>query len=143
MLADRCYARAPGIVHVASAGGTVAVRVNTRALEFVRFVIVFTTFPEADFSAAEVLEWCWARWQVELVFKRFKTWPNAVTCPNTTTTAPGHGSTEALHVALTEVINVIRPPDGLARMIRDWPQIPRALAEPPRKRLNQLAVRSE
>ena len=73
MLADRCYARAPGIVHVASAGGTVAVRVNTRALEFVRFVIVFTTFPEADFSAAEVLEWCWARWQVELVFKRFKT----------------------------------------------------------------------
>ena len=60
VLADRCYARAPGIVHVASAGGTVAVRVNTRALEFVRFVIVFTTFPEADFSA-EVLEWCWAR----------------------------------------------------------------------------------
>ena len=56
---------------------------------------------------------------------------------------PGMALREALHVALTEVINVIRPPDGLARMIRDWPQIPRALAEPPRKRLNQLAVRSE
>ncbi len=32
VLADRCYARAPGIVHVASAGGYVAVRVNTPAL---------------------------------------------------------------------------------------------------------------
>lgn len=150
VLADRCYARAPGIVHVASAGGYVAVRVNTQALaleavdgeplnllarlrslrrahqigswhvrvvaadgaivagricalrksreairqaerkirhdasrkgtrikpqtlEFARFVIVFTTFPETEFSAGEVLEWYRARWQVELVFKRFKT----------------------------------------------------------------------
>lgn len=150
VLADRCYARAPGLVHVATAGGYVAVRVNTQALametaegapldlleslrslrrahqvgswrvrvvaadgatvtgricavrkgreairqaekkirhdasrkgtrikpqtlEFARFVIVFTTFPEADFSAGEVLEWYRARWQIELVFKRFKT----------------------------------------------------------------------
>ena len=149
VLADRAYSLAPGIVHVAAAGGYVTVRVNTRALvlatpagepldllarvgslrrvdqvgswearaveregatvlgrvcavrksqeairqahrkihrvasrkgkqvkpetlEFARFVIVFTTFPEAEFSAREVLEWYRVRWQVELVFKRFK-----------------------------------------------------------------------
>jgi len=43
-----------------------------RTLEFARYVIVFTTFPEADFTDAEVLEWYRTRWQVELVFKRFK-----------------------------------------------------------------------
>ena len=58
------------IRHDASRKGT---RIQPRTLAFVRFVIVFTTFPEAGFSAAEVLEWYRARWQVELVFKRFKT----------------------------------------------------------------------
>ena len=33
---------------------------------------MFTTFPASAFSAAEVLEWYRTRWQVELVFKRFK-----------------------------------------------------------------------
>ncbi len=41
-------------------------------MEFARFVIVFTTFPEEEFSAEAVLEWYRIRWQVELVFKRFK-----------------------------------------------------------------------
>ena len=41
-------------------------------LRFAAYVIVFTTFPAATFSAAEVLEWYRTRWQVELVFKRFK-----------------------------------------------------------------------
>lgn len=149
VVADRGYSRAPGIVHVAAAGGHVLVRVNTRSLaletregerfdllgtmgslrrageigswpvqvaaadgqavpgricairksreairraqkkirrtasrkgteihphtlEFAKFVIVFTTFPEADFPAGAVLEWYRIRWQVELVFKRFK-----------------------------------------------------------------------
>ena len=36
------------------------------------YVIVFTTFPEPPFSAEDVLEWYRLRWQVELVFKRFK-----------------------------------------------------------------------
>ncbi len=36
------------------------------------FVMVFTTFPEAEFPAAAVLQWYRLRWQVELVFKRFK-----------------------------------------------------------------------
>ena len=43
-----------------------------QTLEFARYVIVFTTFPEATFTAAQVLEWYRTRWQVELVFKRFK-----------------------------------------------------------------------
>ena len=47
-------------------------QVRPRTLEFARYVIVFTTFPEAAFSAAQVLEWYRTRWQVELVFKRFK-----------------------------------------------------------------------
>ena len=47
-------------------------QVKPETLEFARFVIVFTTFPEAEFSAREVLEWYRVRWQVELVFKRFK-----------------------------------------------------------------------
>ena len=41
-------------------------------LEFARHVIVLNSFPEADFTAAEVLEWYRTRWKVELVFKRFK-----------------------------------------------------------------------
>ena len=34
--------------------------------------MVFTTFPEPPFSAADVLEWHRLRWRVELGFKRFK-----------------------------------------------------------------------
>ena len=41
-------------------------------LVFARYVILFTTFPEPDFPARDVLEWYRVRWQVELVFKRFK-----------------------------------------------------------------------
>ena len=47
-------------------------RVKPQTLEFARYVIVFTTFPAADFTGAEVLEWYRLRWQVALVFKRFK-----------------------------------------------------------------------
>ncbi len=36
------------------------------------YVIVLTTFPEESFSTAEVLEYYRIRWQIELVFKRFK-----------------------------------------------------------------------
>ena len=47
-------------------------QVQPQTLQFARYVIVFTTFPVADFSGSEVLEWYRLRWQVELVFKRFK-----------------------------------------------------------------------
>ena len=46
--------------------------VQPATLRFAEYVIVFTTFPEPPFSAADVLEWYRLRWQVELVFKRFK-----------------------------------------------------------------------
>ena len=41
-------------------------------LRYAKYVILFTTFPAEQFSAAEVLNWYRLRWQVELVFKRFK-----------------------------------------------------------------------
>ena len=47
-------------------------QVRPETLRFARFVIVFTTYPEEEFPAADVLEWYRLRWQVELVFKRFK-----------------------------------------------------------------------
>lgn len=45
-------------------------------LEYAKYVIVFTTFPEDSFTGASVLNWYRVRWQVELVFKRFKTIAN-------------------------------------------------------------------
>ena len=47
-------------------------QVQARTLVFANYVMVFTTWPEATFTAPEVLEWYRIRWQVELVFKRFK-----------------------------------------------------------------------
>lgn len=47
--------------------------VQKDTLTFAKYVIVFTTVPETVLSTEEVLEWYRARWQVELVFKRFKT----------------------------------------------------------------------
>lgn len=41
-------------------------------LEYAKYVIVFSNYPDDTFSAKEVLEWYRIRWQVELVFKRFK-----------------------------------------------------------------------
>ena len=47
-------------------------QVQPQTLEFARYVMLFTTFPATEFACAEVLEWYRIRWQVELVFKRFK-----------------------------------------------------------------------
>jgi hypothetical protein len=41
-------------------------------LEYAKYVIVFTNYPEGAFSDIDILEWYRIRWQVELVFKRFK-----------------------------------------------------------------------
>ena len=41
-------------------------------LEYAKYVIVFSTYPESRFSDIEILDWYRCRWQVELVFKRFK-----------------------------------------------------------------------
>ena len=47
-------------------------QVKPCTLEYAKYVILFTTFPEKAFTAQEVLQWYRIRWQVELVFKRFK-----------------------------------------------------------------------
>jgi hypothetical protein len=41
-------------------------------LIYAEYVMVLTTFPEKEFPATLILEWYRFRWQVELVFKRFK-----------------------------------------------------------------------
>jgi len=41
-------------------------------LRYAEFVLVLTTFPARDFPAERVLEYYRFRWQVELLFKRFK-----------------------------------------------------------------------
>lgn len=53
----------------ASKNGT---QLQPQTLELAKYVILFTTFPAAAFPAATVLDWYRTRWQVELVFKRFK-----------------------------------------------------------------------
>lgn len=47
-------------------------KLRPETLFLAQYVIVLTTFPAEKFSPAEVLEWYRIRWQVELVFKRFK-----------------------------------------------------------------------
>jgi len=46
--------------------------IKPETLEYAKYVIVFTNYPIDSFSAHEILEWYRIRWQVELVFKRFK-----------------------------------------------------------------------
>jgi hypothetical protein len=41
-------------------------------LQYAAYILIFTTLPATEFSAAEVLQWYRLRWQVELVFKRLK-----------------------------------------------------------------------
>ncbi len=47
-------------------------KLRPETLAYAKYVMVFTTFPEEEFSARDVLEWYRIRWQIELVFKRFK-----------------------------------------------------------------------
>jgi len=47
-------------------------KLKPETLVWAKYVTVLTTFPEASFAATEVLEWYRVRWQIELVFKRFK-----------------------------------------------------------------------
>lgn len=46
--------------------------IKPETFEYAKYVIVFTTFPEESFSDFEVLRWYRIRWQVELIFKKFK-----------------------------------------------------------------------
>lgn len=43
-----------------------------RTVLYANYVIVFTTFDKSLFTPADILQWYRLRWQIELVFKRFK-----------------------------------------------------------------------
>src|SRR6185295_13273590 len=47
-------------------------QLQSETLIYAQYVMVLTTFPDNDFPARAVLEWYRFRWQIELVFKRFK-----------------------------------------------------------------------
>lgn len=47
-------------------------QLQAETLLHAEYVIVFTTFSKSRFTPAEVMRWYRLRWQVELVFKRFK-----------------------------------------------------------------------
>lgn len=47
-------------------------QLQPETLVYAEYVLALTTFPEAEFSARLVLEYYRFRWQIELVFKRFK-----------------------------------------------------------------------
>ena len=47
-------------------------KLQPETLEYAKYIILFTNFPDEAFSDFEILEWYRVRWQVELVFKRFK-----------------------------------------------------------------------
>jgi hypothetical protein len=47
-------------------------QLQAETLLYAEYVMVLTTFPEETFSARVILEWYRFRWQIELVFKRFK-----------------------------------------------------------------------
>lgn len=47
-------------------------KLKSETLVYAEYVIVFTTFPEEQYCPEDVLEWYRIRWQIELVFKRFK-----------------------------------------------------------------------
>lgn len=47
-------------------------KLQPETLEYAKYIILFTNYPDEKFSDFEILEWYRVRWQVELVFKRFK-----------------------------------------------------------------------
>jgi hypothetical protein len=47
-------------------------QIKPETLEYAKYVIVFTTFASDRFTDDAILNWYRCRWQVELVFKRFK-----------------------------------------------------------------------
>jgi hypothetical protein len=47
-------------------------QLRPETLFYAEYVIVFTTFPESVFTPTQVMQWYRLRWQIELVFKRFK-----------------------------------------------------------------------
>jgi hypothetical protein len=89
-------------------------------LEVAKSVVVFTT--RNHVSAAEILQWYQVLWQIELVFKRLKSWSNWVTHPNTTTAVVGPGYTGKLLVDLLtqKLIRIARDIFPWGCRFSDW-----------------------
>lgn len=47
-------------------------KLKPETLLFAKYIILFSTFPKKEFSSEEILEGYRIRWQIELIFKRFK-----------------------------------------------------------------------
>ena len=47
-------------------------QLQPETLLYAQYIMVLTTFPKDLYSALTILEWYRFRWQIELVFKRFK-----------------------------------------------------------------------
>jgi len=47
-------------------------KIEPDTFEYAKYIVVFSNWPKERFSDAQILEWYRIRWQVELVFKRFK-----------------------------------------------------------------------
>ena len=149
-------------------------QVHPRTLRFARYVILFTTFPESAFTASEVLQWYRVRWQVELIFKRFKSLAQLGHLPkyddasakawlygkllvallveklihHAVAISPGdttwrqhrpHSAWRDFKFVLNQVTRALEPDLPLGRMIGEWNEISKSLAEPPRRRLSQLS----
>ena len=45
---------------------------KSETFEYAKYIVVFSNYPQDIFSEIEILDWYRIRWQVELIFKRFK-----------------------------------------------------------------------
>jgi Transposase DDE domain len=79
VLADRGYCQARGMHFAARHQAYVTVRLKAQGIGLqaaagpeLPYVMALTTLPEQAFPAGLILEWYRFRWQIELVFKRFK-----------------------------------------------------------------------
>jgi len=70
-------------------------QLQPETLVYAQYVMVLTTFPAPEFSLQQVLDHYRFRWQIELVFKRFKQAAQLGPCPNTIKTAPKPGFMES------------------------------------------------
>jgi hypothetical protein len=65
-------AMAAAVKKLRSKASRLGTELQPETLVYAEYVMVLTTWPEDRFPAGAVLEWYRFRWQIELVFKRFK-----------------------------------------------------------------------
>lgn len=101
---------------------------------FAGYVIVFTTFPADRFSASDVLEGYRLRWQIELVFKRFKSLAQfGVICQNPTKRVQRRGFMESSSLRSSQKKSIVThelfPPGATGYQHSPWKDFRFALNE--------------